>query len=265
MTAVLTEADRAFYETQGYLIFRQILPVNLIADLRRTAAKAREVARELHGPKAQRLAELERLDASDLAPLQAFAELPNLNAALHALLSPQHRISYPGGLSFLFEPAQHCWGLAWHRDWRDHMSAAQAGEVFGDRWEAMASDPKLFNQINCALYEDPCTWFVPGSHRQLQDTPGQVRAAKASDDATLANRRGEHAEEEHERFLFNYCAGMPGGQPLILQAGDLVIYRSIAWHTGSYLPYRKRATLHCSAATPEYERFWADTKAVLAK
>ena len=265
MKPTLTETDRAFYQAHGYLIFRQILPTTLITDLRRTAAKAREIAREIDGPKAQRLAALERLDDSDLGPLQDFAELPELNSALHVLLSPRHRISYPGGLSFLFEPAQHCWGMAWHRDWRDHMSAAKAAEVFGDRWETLASDVNYFNQMNCALYEDPCTWFVPGSHRQLQDTAGQLRAAKAADDATLANRRQERTEEEHERFLHDYCAAMPGGQPLTLQAGDLAIYRSIAWHTGSYLPYRKRATLHCSASTPEYEAFWASTKAILAK
>ena len=265
MNNVLTDADRAFYAQEGYLILRQILPTNLITDLRRTAAKAREIARQLHGPKAQRLAVLEDLSAPDLVPLQNFADLPELNAAIHALLSPQHRISYPGGTSFLFEPAQNCWGMAWHRDWRDHMSEAKAGEVFGDRWEAMALDPKLFNQINCALYEDSCTWFVPGSHRQLQDTPGQVRAAKAADDATLANKQGERSEEAHERFMNDYCAAMPGGQALTLQAGDLAIYRSIAWHTGSYLPYRKRATLHCSAATPEYEAFWKNTQAILAK
>src|SRR5436190_15166556 len=98
MKAVLTDADLAFYQTQGYLIFRQILPTTLIGDLRRTAEKARAIAREIDGPKAQRLAVLDRLADADLAPLQDFADLPELNAALHALLSPQHHISYPGGL-----------------------------------------------------------------------------------------------------------------------------------------------------------------------
>lgn len=265
MATSQTEADRAFYHENGYIVFRRILPAKLITDLRRTAAKAREIARRIDGPKAQRLAALDQLSDADCAPLHAFAQLPELNARIQALLSPRHRISYPGGLTFLFEPAEHCWGMAWHRDWRDHMSAEKAGEVFGDRWETLASDLKLFNQINCALYEDPCTWFVPGSHRQLQDTPEQLRAARAADDAMLANKRGERTETEHEFFMRDYCTGMPGGQSLLLQAGDLVLYRSIAWHTGNYLPYRRRATLHCSAATPEYLQFWEDTKAVLAR
>ncbi len=264
MKSALTGADIAFYQANGYLIFRQAVPANLITDLRRTAAKAIEVARRLHGPQAQRLAELNQLDAGDVTAVRAFSELPELNVAIQALLTPRHRISGVQDTSLLFEPAEGCWAMEWHRDWRDHMSAENFGKVFAEGWETLAADPRLFNQINCALYEDPCTWFVPGSHRRLQDTPGEIRAVKAADSAALANKRRERTEAEQEILLDDYCRGMPGAVPLRLQAGDLAIYRSIAWHTGSYVPYRKRATLHCSATTPEYEQFWKRAKTILA-
>ena len=43
------------YHTQGFTVFRQILPPALLSDLRRVAAKARELARQQRGPQTQRL------------------------------------------------------------------------------------------------------------------------------------------------------------------------------------------------------------------
>ena len=41
--------------TQGYTVFRQLLPPALVADLRRVCAEARDLARQQRGPQAQRL------------------------------------------------------------------------------------------------------------------------------------------------------------------------------------------------------------------
>ncbi|MCX5660906.1 MAG: hypothetical protein NTW19_14470, partial [Planctomycetota bacterium] len=43
------------YWSQGYVIFRRILPASLLRDLRPEADKARALAHELLGPQAQRL------------------------------------------------------------------------------------------------------------------------------------------------------------------------------------------------------------------
>ena len=49
---------------------------------------------------------------------------------------------------------------------------------------------------------------------------------------------------------------MPGAVRLRLNAGDCAVYRNTLWHLGSYLPYRKRATLHDAVETPEYAAWW---------
>ncbi|MDB6093032.1 MAG: hypothetical protein JWM32_594 [Verrucomicrobia bacterium] len=265
MRASISAADSAFYREQGYFIFRQILPASLITDLRRTATKALELARKLNGPQAQRLQGLDQHAEIGLAPLEAFMKLPALVEGVHALLSPRHRIAAPGNMSFLFEPAEQCWATEWHRDWRDHLSPAHFAEAFDGGWEPIASDPNLFNQINCALYDDPCTWFVPGTNRRLDDTPGEAAAAKRAGRADVENKDHRRTEAEQEIFLNNYCGEMPGAISLRLQAGDLALYRSVAWHTGSYVPYRRRATLHCSASTPEYEKFWKRTAGIVER
>jgi hypothetical protein len=145
------------------------------------------------------------------------------------------------------------------------MSAAKFAEVFEGRWEAEAADLNLFNQINCALYEDSSTWFVPGSNARLWDLPSETAAAQGADRASLENTSRARTEAEQERFLHEYCVAMPGAVQLRLEPGDLVLYRSVAWHLGSYVPYRKRATLHCGATTSEYEAFVRRATAILEK
>ena len=50
-------------------------------------------------------------------------------------------------------------------------------------------DPLWFNQINCPLYEDNCTWFVPGSHLR-DDFPAETAAAEAPLPAAQKAARG---------------------------------------------------------------------------
>ena len=60
--------------------------------------------------------------------------------------------------------------------------------------------------------------------------------------------------EEREPLCLEYCRSMPGAVQLHLEAGDFALYRNTLWHLGNYVPYRKRATLHDSAWTPELRR-----------
>ena len=254
----------AFYREQGYAILRGIIPPALITDLRRTAEEARVIARRLEGPQAQRLQPLG--DHVDLAAVRTFAALPELAAALAAILTPRHHVSDPARMALLFEPAEQCWSTEWHRDWRQQMTTEQFEQVFGvGRWARVMTDLNYFNQINCALYEDTATWYVPGSHFRAQDTPEEIRAAKSADRAAVENWQKQRTEAEQERFLQEYCSAMPGAVRVALNAGDLLLYRNLAWHLGSYLPYRKRATLHCNAATPEFVAFQQENVQVMAK
>ena len=60
---------------------------------------------------------------------------------------------------------------------------------------------------------------------------------------------------QRERTCLEYCRQMPGAERLVLDAGDFALYRNSLWHIGNYVPYRKRATLHDSVRTPEYDAF----------
>jgi hypothetical protein len=145
------------------------------------------------------------------------------------------------------------------------MSEAKFAEVFAGRWNEQAADLDLFNQLNAALYEDVSTWFVPGTNVRLWDTPEELTAAHGADRAALENHGARRNEPDQERFLREYCLGMPGAVQLRLEPGDVVLYRNVAWHLGSYVPYRKRATLHCTATTENYDAFVQRATALLEK
>jgi hypothetical protein len=235
------------YHTLGYTVFRGILPPALIGDLRRVTERAREIARGKYGPQAQRLQPVSAHDL-DQQPFDAFRELPDLHAAITSLLSPQHTYGSREILGVLIEPADLPYCTAWHRDWRDNMHGLDPTE-----WEAVFHDPAYFNQLNVALYEDDCTWVVPGSHLR-RDLPRE--AARFPERPPRGPELEGRSAEERERLCLEYCESMPGAARLRLNAGDCALYRNTLWHLGSYLPYRKRATLHDAVETPEFKAWW---------
>jgi len=254
MKTKVTAADAAFYRENGYLILRGVIPAPLMERLRAMAEEARAIAHRLHGPQAQRLQPLG--EHVDVTPLREFKAQPELLAAFRAILSERHAMSDAVSDTVLFQPTDHCWATEWHRDLRDHMDTATLNELMGGRdWTEVATAFDNFNQYNCALYEDSSTWFVPRSHTRVTDTPGELAAARALDRAGVENKQRLHSESAQELRMQDYCQNMPGAVQVILQAGDLVLYRNTAWHLGSYVPYRKRATLHGQADTPEFAQF----------
>ena len=67
------------YLTRGHLVFRGIVPPSLLADLRRQADIARDLAHELNGPQTQRIQPLDQYgDKIDLQPFRDYVELPCL-------------------------------------------------------------------------------------------------------------------------------------------------------------------------------------------
>lgn len=254
MRTQVTAAHAAFYRENGYIILQGVVPPALIERLRAMAEEARAIAHRLHGPQAQRLQPLG--DHVDVTPMREFTELPAFVAAIRTLLSDRHFLSDPATNAVLFQPADQCWATEWHRDLRDHMDAATLQAVLGGReWDRFATDYANFNQFNCALYEDSSTWFVPGSHGRMTDTPAEIAAARAQNRTAVENKDRARSEAAQEVFLQDYCRSMPGALQVTLQAGDLVLYRNTAWHMGNYVPYRRRATLHGQADTPEFAAY----------
>jgi hypothetical protein len=241
------------YNTQGYTIFYDVLPTALIDDLRRVCERGRDLARQRHGPQSQRFQPVSAYEI-DQKPFEDYRDLPVLRDAIARVLSPQHEHGDLSMLGVLLEPAEQPWCTHWHRDWRDNMRGLDLR-----RWEAVYQNTDLFNQVNCALYEDSCTWVIPGSHLR-RDTPAEI--------ARFPQRPLSHPQLEglsaaaRERATLEYCRSMPGAKRLFLDAGDFCLYRNTLWHLGNYIPYRRRATLHENIWTPAF-RAWQ--KASLAE
>jgi hypothetical protein len=231
------------YHMLGYTVFRGIVPPSLIRDLRRETDRARDIARKQGGPQVQRLQPVSKYDV-DQKPFRDFGELPELRDAISRVLSPHHTYATAAHLGVLLEPAEMPWCTAWHRDWRDNNAGMKLSE-----WVAVRDDVNLFNQVNCALYEDTSTWVVPGSHLR-RDLPGE--AQRFPDRPIPAPDLNGQTSEERERICLDYCRSLPGAVQLVLDAGDFALYRNTLWHIGNYVPYRKRATLHDAVDTPEY-------------
>ncbi len=236
------------YYTRGATIFRGIVPPALLDDLRRAADQAREIARQKFGPQTQRLQPLSQYEINQ-KPFEDFGNLPELRDALSRVLSPQHTYATTEMLGVLLEPAELPYCTMWHRDWRDNISGLELAQ-----WDAVVHDINLFNQLNCALYEDSSTWIVSGSHLR-RDLPGEVARFPHR---PIPGPDLEHkSPAERERLCLEYCQSLPGAEHLWLDAGDFALYRNSLWHIGNYVPYKKRATLHDAVDTPQFKA-WRD-------
>ena len=237
------------YHRLGFTVFRAILPATLVGDLRRVTDQAREIARQANGAQVQRLQPVTAYEQLDLTPFTDYSQLPALADAVQRILGPEHVHSNLDVLGILLEPAEQPWCTQWHRDWRDNM-----GGLDLVAWEADFREPALFNQVNCALYEDGSTWVVPGSH-QRHDLPREIqrfpqRPIERPDTTGLS-------AAEAERVCWEYVVSMPGAEQLVLAAGDYCLYRNSLWHLGNYVPYRRRATLHDTADCDAF-RLWRE-------
>lgn len=228
------------YHTRGATIFRGILPPTLIEDLRIATDKAREIAREVRGQQAQRLQPVGKFDI-DLKPFEAYRDLPELHDVIERLLGPGRFYGDLSLLGVLLEPAEWPYTTGWHRDLRDNAAGFDI-----THWDRVLHDIELLNQVNCPLYEDSSTWIVPGSHLR-HDLPRE-REKFHERPVRKPDLEGK-SSAERERVCLEYCESMPGAERLHLNAGDFALYRASLWHLGSYVPYRKRATLHDVVST----------------
>lgn len=257
----------ARYRSDGYVIFRQIIPPSLITDLRRATARVHELARGKSGPQAQRLQPVSSyLNEQEMKAFRDYASLAPLIDAVQKVLTPRHKLSNGmiDRMGLLLEPAEKPWWTVWHRDIREESQGSNLGSTVlpdVEEFRRITVDPLWFNQINCPLYEDNCTWYVPGSYLRRFDLPGETAAA-------IAPHPPESATfEERERAGIEYCERMPGAIRAAMNAGDFMLYHPNGWHLGNYLPGRKRVTLHDWAPNPElvdwYDR-WGKARAAAA-
>lgn len=231
--------------TLGYTVFRQIIPASLLRDLRQACERVHELARK-SGPRAMRLTGVAR-HGLDCKAFQDYAQLPALNDAITRVLGPGRTYGDPDPMAILIETADIPVTQAWHRDARE----GELLEEHREEFNRAVSAPVFINQVNCPLYEDAALWYVPGSHLR-GDFPEETAACKST---ILV---GDHfTNEEREQRGVQYCRGMPGAVCLAMDAGDFAMYHPCAWHLGSVLTYRKRATIHDTVYTPEVKAWYS--------
>ena len=242
------------FKTQGFTVFRNIVPPTLIDELREECDKAATQVRARDGANTQRFQPVSAFKVN-LKPFEEFGNLPEVHDAISRIFDFPFETSGVDMLGVLLEPAQDPYCTQWHRDWRDNIQGLDL-----DAWNAQYQNRELFNQVNCALYEDSCTWVVPGSHLR-HDTDEEV--------ARFPTRPVESPQLEglsaaqRERACLEYCQSLPGATRLYLDAGDYCLYRNTLWHLGNYIPYRKRATLHDGVFTQAF-RDWFATQPQIA-
>ncbi|HTL51985.1 MAG TPA: phytanoyl-CoA dioxygenase family protein, partial [Planctomycetota bacterium] len=94
-------------------------------------------------------------------------------------------------------------------------------------------------QLNCAVYDDPALWVVPGTHKR-GSTPEELAYVEQMNKAAKTVKGHMREGLEPAQVL----AGMPGALHVKLNAGDCLLYNAIIWHGAEYNPAWKRATLH---------------------
>lgn len=258
MTFQFSERHIEEYDRNGFTVFRGILPTALIDDLRRESERGIALARDRHGDKnAQRFQPVSAYEINH-QPFEDFQNLPAIRESVTRVLGTEDW--RPAGLDVLgvlIEPGDQPYSTQWHRDWRDNVPAIDLAA-----WEAKSQDRDMFNQVNCALYEDSCTWVVPGSHAR-RDSPQEI--ARFPERPIPGPELEGLSNAARERACLEYCQSLPGAQRLLLDAGDYCLYRNSMWHLGNYIPYRKRATLHDSIFTPAFQEWWETAPKVAAE
>lgn len=234
------------YATQGFVVLRKVIPPALLRDLRVEAGKALTIARQTRGVNAQRLQPIAEHAEINQKPFDDYAHLPAILDAVRAIIGADAWIGGPQRMGILFEPAERPWATAWHRDFGPFQARVEI-----DTFRKLRVNPRYFHQVNCALYEDTCTWYVPGSHLR-DDFDAELVVAKDSP-WQIGMDMTEAGMEEVERYCINYVQSMPRAICLVLEAGDFALYRNHGWHLGNYVPYKRRATMHDSAWTPEWK------------
>lgn len=241
-----SDRNREEYLRDGFTILRGLIPPSLLTDLRRQSETARQIARRLHGPSAQRLQPVYAHPEIDPRPFRDFLALEGLRDTVREVLSPEHGQTDIMGI--LLEPQEKAWCTHWHRDWGYNIPDIDLDDFF-----AHFANPRMFNQINAPLYDDHSLWAVPGSDAR-RDTPEET-AAFARIPPPGPELTDAMDDAARERVCADYCRAMPGASPVLLLAGDCAFYRATMWHLGTYVPYVRRATLHDGFYGPE-DRAW---------
>lgn len=252
---VSEEQKRSYFE-DGFVVFPGIIPEDLLAELRIEAEKGRAAVTVKNGRPSQRLQPLvDYPEHINMRPFDRYQALEPLRLALTELLEePFGEEIMPWAtrptVGILYEPADQPWCTNWHRDYRDVTRGLDL-----DAWFTATQDIRMFNQVNCPLYDDESLWVIPGSHAR-EDTDEEIRRFP---DRPISTPSFEGSIEECEEKIREYAQSMPGAIQVSLKAGDYLMYRNSLWHIGVYSPRIKRATIHDGIFSRPQLMFYAKT------
>ena len=99
-----------------------------------------------------------------------------LRDAIEKLLGANYTHGHVDIMGLLVEPVEHPWQIGWHRDGVVEVPPEARDEIVKAKLAEVWYDLRHFNQVNCAIYADSCTWFVPGSHLRQWDMPGEEQS-----------------------------------------------------------------------------------------
>ena len=223
--------DRQKLLEDGYLIFREVVPPELLDDLRENFEEL--VHREWpEGPNPGRppwqpqLYGFEGIVDEDSAGALEFCMHENVLGASRQLFDIDD-----AGLSYLYllcNPSRDYGPWFWHRDcgFRD-------GPLQGKQQNFIDNGP-VHLQWNMALYDDDVLWVVPGSHVRPNTDAENTQMASVSH--SYANGQMPQGEERH--------TPLRGSRPVELKAGDGVVYSTMILHWGSNYSTRRRRCIH---------------------
>ncbi|KAN0065164.1 hypothetical protein ACQY0O_001661 [Thecaphora frezii] len=164
-----------------------------------------------------------------------YASSPLLDVASLLVGAPEERMQMEL-FNLLINPESHYFALAWHRD--------DIKPDVGEAEERQRLDKPTYGvQFNTALYDDDCLFIVPGSHQRLRNAEEKAANLAKAPPAVQLDASGGDAPNV-EGFDGSWKIDPPGTLRVQLKAGQTVFYSQRILHRASYLPSRKRATLH---------------------
>ncbi|KAF9807774.1 hypothetical protein IEO21_08050 [Rhodonia placenta] len=231
----MVPSTKQIYNDQGFIIVRDLIPVDSRKSLEEAADRAiartrsgswklrRTVGRQFppygdDDPDSWGVQHVMHPELREPAFAQWYTSDPLVNV-VKELLGCQEDELQMELFNMLINPESHAFALRWHRD--DVRESAADDE----EWTALG----IWHhgvQIYRALYTDSCLYVVPGSHK-VPRTPAQRAHSSTLDPPTNP-------------------MDMPGAIQVTLQPGETVFYNNNILHCATYDPKQRRATLHAS-------------------
>ena len=227
----MIEIELEKFETEGYLILRNVVPVGIMDGLRESAEKV------LHKRWPDGIEEdnfqpmihgLERYVDEETADLIEFCYNEEILEANRKLFRAEQIA--PAAIFMMNNPVADHGPWWWHRD---VSPLGSKGPLEGLQMDNIANGPVILHW-NVALYDDDVYWVVPGSH--LRPNTEAENEQLSAVPHTYANGQRPQGEKRHEPLPGSVCAD--------LKAGDAVINYLELFHWGSNYSPKLRRTYH---------------------